>query len=80
MIQIDPLARSSTLVDLEAGRSTEIMELNGYVMQLCARRGLPCPANAAICEVVRRLEADAAASRPLAHIGVQELHDRLFAQ
>ncbi len=56
MVRIDPSARSSTLVDLEAGRRTEIDELNGDIVRLGEEAGVPTPANRIIRDWVHRLE------------------------
>ena len=80
MIQIDPRARSSTLVDLEAGRITEISELNGSIRAAGEALSIPCPANAAVEAVVRALEVEAQAARPLSHIGPDALLRRVWPQ
>lgn len=64
MVKIDPAARSSTLVDLEAGRPTEIDELNGAIVALGAARQVPTPANEVVRETVRTLERSAKAAGP----------------
>ena len=56
MVQIDPAARSSTLVDLEAGKRTEIDELNGALPGLAAAVGRGAPVNHWIRDQIRRLE------------------------
>lgn len=57
MLAIDPLARSSMWEDLENRRSTEIDFLNGAVVRLAERGGLPCPANRSIMALIREAEA-----------------------
>ncbi|MDN8617413.1 2-dehydropantoate 2-reductase [Variovorax ginsengisoli] len=56
MLAIDPQARSSMWEDLEAGRLTEIDELNGAVVRLAREHGLSAPANEAICALVHAAE------------------------
>ena len=53
---MDPLARSSMWEDLEAGRSTEIEDLNGAVVRLAARHGGTAETNRAICELIHTAE------------------------
>jgi 2-dehydropantoate 2-reductase len=52
------------LQDLERGRATEIDFLNGHVVALGRRLGVPTPVNAAIVETVHDLEAGALAPDP----------------
>ncbi|RDS83330.1 2-dehydropantoate 2-reductase [Dyella psychrodurans] len=66
MLAIDPLARSSTWDDLQAGRRTEVDYINGEIVALAKSKGLRAPANARIVELMRdaersylRWEADA---------------------
>ncbi|MEZ4384046.1 MAG: 2-dehydropantoate 2-reductase [Nannocystaceae bacterium] len=76
MIDIDPKARSSTLQDLDAGKPTEIGELNGAIADLARAHGLRAPANQAIATVIRELEV---APRPLAFLSPAELRARIAA-
>ncbi len=46
----------SLLTDLERGRPTEIEVLNGAVVRLGRRHGIPTPANALLVSLVRHLE------------------------
>ena len=57
MLAIDPLARSSTWEDLQAGRRTEVDALHGAVVELAGRAGQSAPVNARIIELVREAEA-----------------------
>lgn len=57
-VKIDATARSSMWEDLERGRTTEIGELQGKVVDLARELGLPAPANALILEEIRRAERD----------------------
>ncbi len=70
VITIDPDARSSTLQDLQAGKPTEIGELNGEIVSLAAEHGLRAPANGFIFEQVRKLER---AAPPLPFLRPAEL-------
>ena len=53
LVAADPSARSSTLQDLEAGKTTEIGYLNGAIVELAARHGLTAPANAVLTFITR---------------------------
>jgi 2-dehydropantoate 2-reductase len=57
MMTIDPNARSSTLQDLDRGRPTEIDDLNGEILKLCEESGLDAPANRAVFDQIKKLEA-----------------------
>ncbi|GAA0709200.1 2-dehydropantoate 2-reductase [Dyella marensis] len=57
MLAIDPLARSSTWEDLQAGRRTEVDALHGAVVELAERAGREAPVNRRIVELVREAEA-----------------------
>ena len=48
--------KPSMLQDFERGRRTEIDFINGYVAQLGQRLGVPVPMNAAMTELVHRIE------------------------
>ncbi len=56
MVKVDPLAKSSTLQDLERGRPTEIDDLNGAIVRLGEQHGVQTPANRYITETIKRLE------------------------
>lgn len=56
MLAIDPLARSSMLDDLDAGRPTEVDWLNGEIVGLAAKLGRPAPVNARLVELVHAAE------------------------
>ena len=57
MLAIDPLARSSMWEDLQAGRPTEVDELNGEVVRLAQRLGRAAPVNARLVELVHAAES-----------------------
>jgi 2-dehydropantoate 2-reductase len=57
MVQIDPEARSSMQDDLDRRRPTEIDFLNGEIIRLGERHGVPTPVNARIRGIVRAAEA-----------------------
>ncbi len=50
---------ASTLQDLHKGRRTEIDHLNGAVVALGEHYGIPCPVNAALTTIIKRLEGQA---------------------
>ena len=54
LLRIDPEARSSTLDDLESGRGSENAHLQGEVVRLGRRHGVPTPVN---FRVMQALEA-----------------------
>jgi len=74
MISLDPQARSSTLQDLDAGKPTEIADLNGAIADLAQAHGLQAPANQTITEIIRELET---AERPLSFVSPAELRRRI---
>jgi 2-dehydropantoate 2-reductase len=55
--KIDAQARSSMFDDLAAGRETEIDYLNGEVVKLGRKVGLPTPVNARIVSLIKQREA-----------------------
>lgn len=57
MVAIDPLARSSTWEDLEAGRTTEVDYINGEVVALAASLGQRAPVNARLVNLIKMAEA-----------------------
>ncbi|HTV84601.1 MAG TPA: 2-dehydropantoate 2-reductase [Dyella sp.] len=56
MLAIDPLARSSTWDDLQAGRRTEVDYINGEIVALAASKGFRAAANARIVALIRDAE------------------------
>jgi 2-dehydropantoate 2-reductase len=66
MVKIDPQAKSSMLDDLERGRVTEVDYLNGEIVRLGEKHGVPVPANRAIVALVRAAEAKRAGSPKIA--------------
>jgi 2-dehydropantoate 2-reductase len=55
--RVIPNARPSMLLDMEAGRPTEIDALNGALVREADRAGVRVPTNAFVTELVRALEA-----------------------
>lgn len=53
MLKIDSQARSSRADDLALGRPTEVEAINGEVMRLAARCGIPAPCNTRITALVQ---------------------------
>ncbi len=51
-----PLAKPSVLLDIEAGRPSEVGVINGAVVREAARAGLPAPVNSALTGLVLALE------------------------
>lgn len=56
LANIDPRARSSMWEDLEAGRMTEVEELNGAVVRLARSHGGAAPVNEMLCVLVHAAE------------------------
>ncbi|MDN5716965.1 MAG: 2-dehydropantoate 2-reductase [Janibacter sp.] len=56
-LKVSPTARSSMADDLDAGRRTEIDELQGVIVQVGADHGSPAPVCARIVELIREAEA-----------------------
>lgn len=56
MLAIDPKARSSMWEDLQKGRNTEIDELQGEIIRLGEKHGIPTPVNASVAEEIKVLE------------------------
>ncbi|WP_306518441.1 2-dehydropantoate 2-reductase [Rheinheimera sp.] len=74
MLLIDEAARSSMWDDIQAGRRTEVMYLNGAVVRLGIETGVPTPVNSAIVELVKHLEQGEAI-----HLSPQQLRQQLLA-
>ena len=55
--RVIPNARPSMLLDMEAGRPTEIDALNGALVSEAERMGVPAPTNAFVTQVVHALES-----------------------
>lgn len=64
--------RSSSLQSLERGRRTEVDWLNGHIAATARANGLEAPVNAAITDLVHRIEAGTAGPDP-AHLGALPL-------
>jgi len=56
MVKIDPEARARMWEDLERRRPTEIEYLNGEIIRLGEKHGVPTPVNRKIRELVRAAE------------------------
>ncbi len=56
MLAIDPLARSSTWDDLQAGKRTEVDYINGEVVKLAEAQGRQAPLNARLCALIHEAE------------------------
>ncbi len=76
LVKLDANARSSTLQDLDAGKPTEIGDLNGAIAELAASHGLRAPANKTIAAIVRELEGS---QPPLAFLSPTQLRERIVA-
>ena len=62
MVKIDPKARSSMWEDLQRGRRTEIDHLQGLIVALAQRHGLPAPLSTRIVALIREAERAAKGS------------------
>jgi 2-dehydropantoate 2-reductase len=76
---VQPRARSSTLQDLDAGRLTEIDELNGAIVDLARRNGGTAPCNAIITEVVHQHEDARQHGKDPSYVAPRELRQRMQA-
>jgi len=56
IIKIDPNAKTSIHVDLDAGKKTEIDYLNGEIVSLGNKLGIPTPINSKIVQLVKEAE------------------------
>jgi 2-dehydropantoate 2-reductase len=56
-LKIDPQARSSMWEDLQRGRRTEIDYLQGVIVEIAGRHGLPAPLSRRIVALVKSAEA-----------------------
>jgi 2-dehydropantoate 2-reductase len=61
-IRIDPAARSSMWEDLQLGRRSEIDYLQGVIVQIALRHGVPVPISQRVVALVRSAEASGAGS------------------
>ena len=72
-------ARSSTLQDLERGKTTEIGDLNGEVVEIAERIGRRAPINQTIVDVVRGHEAAVTTGQSPSFVPPTELVKRMMA-
>jgi 2-dehydropantoate 2-reductase len=72
-LKVDPDARSSMWDDLTRGRTTEVDELNGAIVQLAAAHGCDAPLNRRIVEVVHEYEERRAGSPTLSPQRLEEV-------
>jgi len=56
LLAIDPVARSSMWEDLDAGRATEVEEINGEIVRMAARRDMTAPVNARLVSLIHEAE------------------------
>jgi len=56
MLEVDPLARSSMLDDLQLGRRTEIDFIHGVIVKLAEQHRLRAPVNARLIALIRDAE------------------------
>jgi 2-dehydropantoate 2-reductase len=56
VLEVDPAARSSMIDALDAGRKTDVDWLNGEVVRLAEKSGVPAPANRKLVELVHEAE------------------------
>lgn len=62
MIQIDPQARTSMWQDLQQGKKTEIDYINGEIVTLVEKNGLPAPINYRITALIKEAEIQGSGS------------------
>ncbi|WP_149537737.1 ketopantoate reductase family protein [Siccirubricoccus phaeus] len=68
--QRSDLQRPSMAQDMAKGRKTEIDFINGFIAAEGKKAGLPAPANAALTEIVKRVELGEVPARPENIIGI----------
>ena len=74
MVQVDERARLSTLQDLEAGKPTEVDDLNGEIVRLAVEHDTRAPVNALIVDTVHELER---AGLPPPFLAAREVRRRI---
>jgi 2-dehydropantoate 2-reductase len=77
LASVTPQARSSTLVDLDRGRMTEIDELNGAIVWLAQRAGNPAPLNGLVTDIVHEHEQRAVAGEEPRYVAPGDLRRRM---
>ncbi|MEM8861597.1 MAG: 2-dehydropantoate 2-reductase [Chloroflexota bacterium] len=55
-LDVDPAAQSSMWEDLQKGRKTEIEEINGVIVELGKRYGVPTPINQGLVDAIKAAE------------------------
>jgi len=66
MLTVDEAARTSMAIDLNAGRQTEIDQLQGEIIRLAVAHGMQAPVNARVAAAVDRAESAAGTGTGLA--------------
>jgi len=77
LASVAPTAKSSTLQDLERGRTTEIADLNGAIVRLAGDHNVPCPANRTVVDAVRAHEASVLENLPIHFVKPAALKARI---
>jgi 2-dehydropantoate 2-reductase len=72
-----PGARSSTLVDLDRGRPTEIDDLNGAIVALGSTHAVLTPVNSLLTRTVHRIESALRAGEPACFVAAADLKREL---
>ena len=75
MLKVDPLARSSMWDDLQRGRQTEVDYLNGEILRLGERHGVPTPVNRRIVALIKEAERAGRGSPGLSPAALREAID-----
>ena len=74
-LKIDPEARSSMYEDLSLGRKTEIDYLNGEIVGLAKKHGVPVPLNTRIVGLIKKAEESEAGSPMLSADDILQMSD-----
>lgn len=74
-LKIDPEARSSMYEDLTLGRKTEIDYLNGEIVALAKKQGVPVPVNSRIVGLIKKAEEDSEGSPMLSPEEIMQTND-----
>ena len=70
---VQPGSYPSMVADIDQGRKTEVEQLNGEIVSVGSRLGIPTPVNGRIVELIHQIEG----GKPERYLTPEELKDRL---
>lgn len=73
MLAVDPEVRTSMWWDLSQGKHTEIDYLNGAILPIADKLGIPCPVNKRVVELIKKAEKQNSANIERQAIAAKEL-------